>query len=274
MSLSDLLIHFGLGEFRFINFIMSILSVTNQVNQNVPFPFFLVLNTEVHYFIDILNVLWITMDDWSVECFCYITAIFWSSWIDGSCRVTQLIVCNYVDCASDVKFWYFTQDKWFINDSLATYCRVSMNLDVQNFIIPMEVLLRFSLAHGNWILSLQVRRVMDHRDFQVFIVVFFYNALRKMWCDIINDSVQFLWSIGFSTDFSEQISWLILEDVCQKVEPPSVRHSEYDMFETWLGWFVKYLVQGYNCRLCTLPWVSLEGDKFLVKEEIHALSFD
>lgn len=57
MLFSDLLIHFGLGELRLIDFVVSIFSVTNQIYQNVFFEFLLVLHTKVHYSVNVFNVL-------------------------------------------------------------------------------------------------------------------------------------------------------------------------------------------------------------------------
>ena len=108
MIFSDFIVHFWLGKLWLINFIVPVLSVTDQVNQDVSFPLLFVLDTKVHHFVNVFNVLRVAMNDWSVESLSDVTTVFRTSGIDGSCGVTELIVGDEVNGASDVIFGNFS----------------------------------------------------------------------------------------------------------------------------------------------------------------------
>ena len=215
MSLSYLLVHFWLSKLWFINLIVSILSVTDQVNQNVSFPLFLIVNTKVHHSVNVFNILWVHVNNWSVKGLCDITAVLRTSWVDRSRCVTQLVVGDDVNGSSNVEFRYFSQNKRLINNSLTTDSGVTVDLNVQDFVRSMIMLFRSGLSHGHRVLGLQMRWIMNHGYFQVLPIVFLDNTLRNMRSHIINDSVQLLRGISFSTDLSEQVSRLILQNVSQ-----------------------------------------------------------
>ena len=215
MSLSDLLVHFGLSELWFINLIVSILSVTDQVNQNVSFPLFLIVNTKVHHSVNVFNILWVHVNDWSFKGLCDITAVLRTSWVDRSRCVTQLVVGDDVNGSSNVEFRYFSQDEGLVNNSLTTDSGVTVYLNIQDFIETMIMLFRSSLSHWYRILGLQMRWIMNHSYLQVLPIVLLDNTLRNMRSHIINDSVQLLRGISFSTDLSEQVSRLIFQNVSQ-----------------------------------------------------------
>ncbi len=155
------------------------------------------------------------MNNWSVKCLCDITAVFWASWVDWSRCITQLIVGNNMNRSSNVKFGYFSQNKRLINDSLTTDCRVTVDLNVKDFIKAMIMLFWSSFSHRYWILSLQMGWIMHHCYFQIFAIVLLDNTLRNMWSHIIDYSIKLLWGISFSTDFSEQVFRLILQNISQ-----------------------------------------------------------
>ena len=162
MFLSDFVVHFWLSELWFVYLIVSILSVADQVNQNVSFPLLFVVNTKVHHSVNVFDILWVNMDYWSIKGLCNITAVFWASRVDWFRCITQLVVGDDVNSSSDVKFRHFSQNKRFINDSLTTDCRVTMDLNVQDFIESVIMLFRSDLSHRYWILGLQMGRIMNH----------------------------------------------------------------------------------------------------------------
>ena len=57
MFLSDFVVHFWLSELWFVYLIVSILSVADQVNQNVSFPLLFVVNTKVHHSVNVFDIL-------------------------------------------------------------------------------------------------------------------------------------------------------------------------------------------------------------------------
>jgi hypothetical protein len=57
MFLSDFVVHFWLSELWFVDLIVSILSVADQVNQNVSFPLLFVVNTKVHHSVNVFDIL-------------------------------------------------------------------------------------------------------------------------------------------------------------------------------------------------------------------------
>jgi len=109
MLLSDLMVHFWLGKLWLIDLIVPVLSVADQVNQDVPFPLLFVLYTKVHYLVNVLNVLRVAVNYWSVESLSNVSAVFRASGIDGSCSITELVVGNDVNGASNIVFRHFSQ---------------------------------------------------------------------------------------------------------------------------------------------------------------------
>ena len=68
LHFGDLLIHQGLCETWLIQFIVTELSVSNKVNNNIFFKLLSVLCCELEYKADILDALGIHMEDGCIDC--------------------------------------------------------------------------------------------------------------------------------------------------------------------------------------------------------------
>lgn len=72
MNFPYLMIKLRLSKFWFINLIMPILPITNQINQNIFFKFLSIFNTQFDSFYNIFNILGVNMNNWNIKSFCYI----------------------------------------------------------------------------------------------------------------------------------------------------------------------------------------------------------
>lgn len=147
----------------------------------------------------------------SIECFADVTAVFGATTIDWSSCVADLVVCYYVDTAIDLEVGSVVETKWFVNYALSTECCIAMYLNIDDFVLAVNVLFWTCFAHWHRVLCLQMWWVMNKTHVEFIFSLFQLNTLCNMWSGIINNLVQFNRCVWFPTDFPEEIPCIVLQ---------------------------------------------------------------
>lgn len=160
MLFPNLMIHFRLSKLWLIDLVMPVFSVADEVDHDILAELALVFHWKTHRPINIFNVLCIDVQNGNLIGLEKISGILGWTWIDGTSCVTNLIVSDYVHSAIYVKIRCFGKTKRLENYTLRTHCRIAMHLHIQNFVHSVDLLLRVCLTHRNWILGLEMGRIM------------------------------------------------------------------------------------------------------------------
>ena len=166
----DLLVHAWLREWWLIDLIVTMLSETNHVYQNIFIECFPIFD---HKFANLDHILGsrncircIESNYWNAESLHNVRAISCAPSIILLRREANLVVCDNMYGASDWKLGQVTKSKWFVSWTLTAECCITMHLNIQNAFIGMIKIhiIHFcpTLAHWYGILSLQVTGIMNH----------------------------------------------------------------------------------------------------------------
>lgn len=92
MLLSDSMVHDGLSELWLINFVMSIFSVTDDINEKIFAKFGAILNSELDCTIEIFYAFTIDMNYGYIVGFENICRVFRGTRVDGPGCIADLVV--------------------------------------------------------------------------------------------------------------------------------------------------------------------------------------
>jgi hypothetical protein len=154
------MIHFRLSKFWLIDLVMAVFPVADEINHDIFAEFTLIFHRKTHRTINILNVLCIDVQNGDLIGLEKVSGILGRTGVDGTSCVSNLIVSDYVHSAIYVEIRCFCKTKRLENYTLRAYCCIAMHLHIQNFVHSVELLLRVRLTHRNWILGLEMRRIM------------------------------------------------------------------------------------------------------------------
>jgi hypothetical protein len=129
---SDLFVHYWLSKTRFIDFVVTVESKTNHVNQNVFLKCLPILNHKLWATNDWFGVTCVYSKNWYTERFNNIWRIFETTIILRTCRKSNLIICDYVKATVTSKFGQLAQGKRFVRGSLSWERSISMGLNIEN----------------------------------------------------------------------------------------------------------------------------------------------
>lgn len=174
----------------------------------------------------------------------------------------------------DVEVGSFGEAKGLGNDALSANGGVSVNLHIDNLILAVEQYFGPRFTHRDWVLSLQMRGVMDERNLNLFIAVLLLDTVSHMRSNVIDDVSELKRGVSLSSDLSKEVLCLVVEDVDQGVEPPSVRHSKNQVFIASLGAEVEQFVESDDSALGAFSGVPFEVAPFFVQEVVECFGFD
>jgi len=101
LDFANLFIHVRLSEFRFVKLVMSITTITNNINENILMKSLSVFYCEFAYSVDRFWIISIDMNNWGIKCFSNITAVERTSSINRISRETNLVIDNHMDSTSN-----------------------------------------------------------------------------------------------------------------------------------------------------------------------------
>jgi len=128
-------------ETRLIKLVVTHLSVTDEVNNNVVVEFLPVLGSNFKCPMDVFQGVSVYMENWCVDGFGKITGIHSTSTLLGDGRETNLIVDDDVDCSTDGVVWEVLHLKGLVADTLPRESCVTVNQDWYDLVSADEVFL-------------------------------------------------------------------------------------------------------------------------------------
>jgi len=132
--LGDLLVHEWLGETWLIELIVTHLSVTDEINDNVMLELLSVLSCGSENKVDVIKAVSIHMKDWSIDSFGQVRAVDTWSCLVWSCGETNLVVHNNMNSSSNSVILQVLHLYWLINNTLTRESSISMNQNRDNFL--------------------------------------------------------------------------------------------------------------------------------------------
>ena len=151
LDFANLLIHVWLSEFRLVKLVVSITTITNNVNENILVESLSVFDCEFAHSVDGFWIISVDMNDWGIECLSDITAVERSSSVNRISSETNLIIYNHMDGTSNREFWNFSKCKRFIHNTLCGECCITVKLNIQYFLVCFSIKLSTCFAHTNWV---------------------------------------------------------------------------------------------------------------------------
>jgi hypothetical protein len=136
-----------LSKLRFVYFVVSVFSIADEINQHIFLVFLLIFHCKLNRFVHILDIFSIDVEDGGLIGFEEVRCIFGRSRVNGTGSVADLVVGDDVDGAIDVEVRSFSEAEGFADDPLGAYSCVSMDLDIQDLIVAIELLLGMGFPH-------------------------------------------------------------------------------------------------------------------------------
>lgn len=120
-------IHNWLGEIGLILLIMSKSSIANYINEDVFLEFLAISDCNFNALIKNIRFVCVDMDDWSINCLGYLSAVIRGSRLIGKSCKSNLIIKDNMDNTSWTVIYKILKTKWFPNNALASYGCISVN---------------------------------------------------------------------------------------------------------------------------------------------------
>ncbi len=96
----NLIVHDRLCEIWLILLVVAISPKSDNVDEDILLEFLSILNCDLHAFVQNIRLITIYVNNWSIDCLCYLCAVVGRSALLGVCSKTDLVVQNYVNNAS------------------------------------------------------------------------------------------------------------------------------------------------------------------------------
>jgi hypothetical protein len=172
----DDLVHERLGETRVVQFIMTHLTVADNVNDYVLSESLAVLSSVLKDLSDIFHGVSVNMENRGVNALSDISAVSTRSSLVRSGGKSNLVVDYDVNGTSNVIVFKGLHLEGLLNNSLTSEGCVTMDLDWNHtssvgLISTEEMLLSASSATDNGVDSFQMGRVSENSNFNLFVVV-------------------------------------------------------------------------------------------------------
>lgn len=157
---SDGLVHHRLGEGRLVLLIMSVSPVADNIDKNILSEFLAIVHSQFDRLVDEFGLIGVHMNNGSLDGLSHTSAVQSSSCFSGSSGKSDLVVSNDVDDSINVVMVEVCHLQTFVDNSLSSYCCVTVNEDSQRFIIIIEGILHcFDVSHDDRIHSFEMGRI-------------------------------------------------------------------------------------------------------------------
>ncbi len=163
---SDLFVHKGLREGRFIDFVVTIKAETNHIDKDIFFKLLPIFDHELGHSYNSFWIWCIYSQNRNSKWFHNISRVLKTTVIIRISRESNLIVRNNVNWSVAAEFRQFAQSECFIRCTLAWESRITVTLDVHYsaLVTLAKQIVKFSasLSHPNRVLGLKMAWIVDH----------------------------------------------------------------------------------------------------------------
>lgn len=219
----------------------------------------------------------VDVDDWSVDGFGKIRRVHTTTAFSRHGRVTNLVVHNNMNRATNVVVLQVLHLHRLVADALARNGCITMNQERNDF-RPIdcgvlaelrnvsEMILCSDLAHDDRIDALKMRRIGQDLTGQFLSVrILLREARSEMVLDITSRLVPvhiFVFRRHDALELRKDRGQWLAHDIGQEVQPATMRHAEDCLLSTLLDALVESGLQSRNKRLTAFETESFHSIKF------------
>lgn len=280
--LGNLLVHERLSEAGLIELVVTHLTVTNEVDDDVMVELLAVLRSDLEAVVNVLHAVSVDMEDGSADSLGEVRGVHVTATLGGHGGETNLVVHDDVDGATDAVVLQVLHLHGLVDDTLTGESGVTVNEDGHDGIKVTrgtkglsEMVLSSNTAHDDRIDALKMRGVGENLDGQLLAIVIFSREGSTQVIFDITRGVSLSGSIlvGHDTlELGENGSQRLANDVSEHVETTTMRHTNDDLGSTMLHNAIHANLHARNKGLDTLETESLHSVELLRDELSEAIS--
>ena len=259
-----------LREHRLISFVVSVFTVTKQINEYIPVEFLTVFHRDFDCLDHCLYIVSIYMENWGQGSFSNVRTVSRGTCVQVVRCKSYLVVHHDVDCTTGAVTIQQSHLDHFVNDPLTSYRSIPMDHYRTNLVFIFEDVIQFCACNSlnNRIHRLQVRRVWCQSKADLFSVRTFYRA--RIPLVVLHVTVKCPIVIKlFSFELRENILWSLLEDIRQGVQTTTVCHSHHEIFYSQRRTFVHQSIQCRDQSLTTFNREAFLSNVFFTQESFE-----
>ena len=255
----DALVHQWLGERWLISLVVAVLSVADQVDNDIRAELSAPIGSKLADKVDSLNIISVDVEHWGVNGLGDIGTVWGGAsetWISGE---TNLVVDNHVDGSAGGVGWETRETEALVDDTLSGESGISVEEDTHGgvvlLLIVVVVLDSAGLSKDDWVLSLQMRWVGNQREL---------NTLSG-WSWALEVHSQVILHISGSLILSSDTSGKLGEDglvwlannVGEDVKTSTMWHTNNDILNAVIDGAINKSLHSWNKGLATLKTETL-----------------
>mmetsp|Transcript_17393 Transcript_17393/g.15305 ORF Transcript_17393/g.15305 Transcript_17393/m.15305 type:complete len:315 (-) Transcript_17393:810-1754(-) len=270
LLLIDDLVHQWLGERGLIQFIVTIFSVTNKINEDILLELHSILQSKLHNLVNFFRFISINVEYWGFNRLGNICTIKTTSSIFLDCSETNLVVTNNVNSTSNLIVIEVPHLEGFINDTLTSNSSITMDSNRENFftINITHMLLEGSSSSGNQgVDGFKMGRIGQHTQLDLLsVLITLGGCCTKMVLDVTSISPTFFFNGKVLLELAQNFFVLLADNLSQCVESSSVGHTEDNSLDISIDSLVNQIVETRNHGVTSLDTKSLGGGEFILDD--------
>ncbi len=273
---ADHVIHLGLGEGRFVAFIVAKAAIAEHVDDNVLFEFLTEFGRDACGVNHGFWVVTIDMDDRRLNDLGNIRAVRRRTAIGRLGGETDLVVDDKVDRTAGTIAFEVRQIEGFSDKTLTGKGRIPVKEDTHDlFACGVLALCLFGadLAQNDGVYRFEVGRVRGQRQVNNVTVKFAVSGRPKVIFDVTR--AHHVVRLGrVAHEFREDRLERFVEHIGQNVQTTTVRHAEHDLADAKLAAAFEDLFKGRHQGFATVDAETLGADIFGVQIVFETFGFD
>mmetsp|Transcript_39817 Transcript_39817/g.62933 ORF Transcript_39817/g.62933 Transcript_39817/m.62933 type:complete len:479 (-) Transcript_39817:382-1818(-) len=244
---SNQLVHKRLSHLTRVNFIVTMTTVTNQIDDEVLLEYLSELSSHLKDMYNSFDIISIDVDNRGIHVLCHISGVRGRASISRVSGETNLVVDNNVDTSSSCVFRQIIQVKRLINNTLSSKSSITVHQQGANMlscVITTGILPGTSTSTNNRVDGLKMRGVSSKRQTDFFSSIGVTDvASTQMILDITSSRTLFkrILSLKLTKDSSKRLS----NDISQSVQSTSMRHTNQHLLTAMMSGSVN---QSFNTR--------------------------
>ena len=276
-----MLVHERLSEAGLVELIVTHLTVTNEVNDDVVVELLAVLRRDLETMVHSLHVVRIDMEDRSADSLGEVRSIHVTAALGRHSRETNLVVHDDVNSATDAVVLQVLHLHSFVDDTLAGESGVTMDEDGHNGVkitslthSLSNVVLSSATAHDDGVDALKMRRIGEDFDGKLLATLI---SSRERSTQVILDITRGIslsrTQVGHnSLELSKNCSQRLTHHIGEHVEAATMGHSDNDFVGAMLEAGIHADLHARNECLDTFETESLHRVKLLRDKLGEAIS--
>lgn len=267
----DALVHQWLGEGWLISLVMAVLSVADQVDNDIRAELSAPIGSKLANEVDSLDIIGVDVEDWSINGLGDIGTVgggAGETWVSGE---TNLVVDDQVDSSAGRVGWETVESETLVDDTLAGESCITVEEDGHSsgvvLLIVVVVLDSAGLSENDWVLSLQMRWVGDQRKLDTFSG--WSGALEVHSQVVLDISGSLILSSDRAGKLGEDgLIWLA-DNVGEDVKTSTMWHTDNNILDTVVDGTIDKSLHSWNKGLATLKTETLVVRVFGGRESLE-----